>query len=210
MYEDSAHLVRGGGTLPGAKGEHALVPHASSIPGCHLSRIEALVWPLFPKAAVSVALGMLSPAYTSHPKTPSLLPSPTAAPGSGARAFVSPPSPAPSPSTPELYIDLYKNYYKWPFWKWMCIKRKVNSSAEPLNHKFLPQAHFYSPCENRSINGKSDTALTPAALGVVAECKVVTGFFFLRLLCKALSPKNHARHLHCRLLHSCFPDKWLF
>jgi len=71
----------------------------------------------------------------------------------------------------------------------MLIKRKVNSSAEPLNHKFLPRAHFYSPCKNRGINGKSDAALTPAALGVVAEFKVVTEYF-LHLLRKASCLKN--------------------
>jgi len=90
----------------------------------------------------------------------------------------------------------------------MCIKRKVNSSAELLNHKFLPRAHFYSPCKNRGIHGKSDTALTPAALGVVAELKMVTEYF-LHPLCKALYLKNCTRCSHCRLLNSFFLDKLL-
>lgn len=154
---------------------------------------------------------MLSPAYSSLLETPSLLAglSLTATPGSWARGFASPLSPAPSFTTPELYIDLYENYYKSPLWKWMHIKRKVNSSAEPLNHKFLPRAHFYSPCKNRGINGNSDTALTPAALGVVAEFKMVTEYF-LRLLHKAACLKNSTWHSHCRLLHSFFLDKLLF
>lgn len=154
---------------------------------------------------------MLSPAYTSHSETPSLLPSLslTAIPGSWAQGFASPSSPAPSFTIPGLYIDLYKNYYKSPLWKLMCIKRKVNSSAEPLNHKFLPQALFYSPCKNRGINGKSDAVLTPAALGVAADFKMVTKHF-LPPLCKASCLKNSTWHSHCRLLHSFFLDKLLF
>lgn len=72
----------------------------------------------------------------------------------------------------------------------MRIKRKVNSSAELLNHKFLPQACFHSPCKNRGINGKSDTALTPAVLGVAAELKMVPECF-LHLHHKASCLENH-------------------
>lgn len=59
----------------------------------------------------------------------------------------------------------------------MRIERKVNSSAELLNHKVLPQAYFHSPCKTRGINGKSDTALTPAVPGVAAEFKMVPESF---------------------------------
>lgn len=119
------------------------------------------------------------------------------------------PSSAPSITTAEPYIDLYENYYKSLLWKWVHIKRKVNSSAEPLNHKFLPRAYFHSPCKNRGINGKSDTTLTPAALGAAAEFKMVTECF-LHLHHKASCLENHTWQGHCRLLPSFFHDKLLF
>lgn len=91
----------------------------------------------------------------------------------------------------------------------MHIKRKVNSSAEQLNHKFLPRAYFYSPCKNRGTDGKSDAALTPAALGVVAKLKMVTEYF-LHLLHEALRLKNcmtftlQATQLLFSLTNYCF------